>query len=173
MISENDHFHMRMEVNRPLRQICLFEKFGIPNEKKTSQSPRARDRKSHRPSKGSQHAYARRAVRICKKAGEPASSSKICKASFNPLISASRRLLRSAYGSGFAMHIGCNFSQYSMIAAYSVDALSLSSFRPTKRSSVSFLSLPLYLTGPTKRSSVSSLSSFRPTKRSSVSFLSL
>merc|ERR1719252_13792 len=81
--------------------------------------------------------YTRRAVRICKNA-EPASSSR-------PAISASRRFLRSAYGSGFAMHMGWSCSQYSITAAYSLSTVTLSSLRLTSISSVSFLSLFLYL----------------------------
>merc|ERR1719235_3137935 len=44
------------------------------------------------------------------------------------------------------MHIGWSFSQYSMIASYSFDAVSLSSFKPASMASVSFESFTLYFT---------------------------
>merc|ERR1719409_787039 len=53
----------------------------------------------------------------CKKA---ASVSKISRASLRPLISASRRALRSSYVSGFLMHFASSLARYSSTASNSV-----------------------------------------------------
>merc|ERR1719321_1463225 len=70
MISENDHFHMRMEVNRPLRQICLFKssEFQMKKNEPVAQSsgskippPQQRLATRLRPARGADLQESRRA----------------------------------------------------------------------------------------------------------------
>merc|ERR1719205_535950 len=74
------------------------------------------------------------------------SSSRVAKAVFNPLISASRRALRSAYFSGLAMHLALILPLYSLTADNSVLAASRSAEYSAAVLACDLTSALLYLT---------------------------